>query len=127
MNGQVSLEIDRLELLIKQIHDRSRGLLMKVRQQHRGQPDGSEEVRHDCRFGHTKVEWIGQRVFGCHDPGVVDQDVERWVFRRDASRKGGDRRRVAHISTMEAMPGFAATTSWSYSAPRRATMTMFPD
>jgi hypothetical protein len=52
-------------------------LLEEVRQQRGGEADGAEEVGGDGGIGIGDVSGLGEEVFGAHDAGVVDDDVER--------------------------------------------------
>ena len=52
------------------------GLLQEVRQQGGGEADGAEEVGGDGGLGVGDVSGLREKVFGAHDAGVVDDDVE---------------------------------------------------
>jgi hypothetical protein len=52
------------------------GLLQEVRKQRGGEADWAEEVGGDGGLGVGDVCGLGKDVFGAHDAGVVDDDVE---------------------------------------------------
>ena len=62
-------------------HDGGVGLLLELGEQGRGEADGAEEVGGDDGFGVGGFR-LSQKVFGAHDAGVVDDDVEGGVVLR---------------------------------------------
>ena len=65
------------------------GLLVEVRKQSRGEADGAEEVGGDDGLGVGGVGFV-EEVFGAHDAGVVDDDVEGGEVRGEFLRDGAD-------------------------------------
>jgi len=57
------------------LRDGGRGLLEELRHERGGEPDGAEEVGGNDGLG---VDGGGRlNILGAHDPGVVDEDVQR--------------------------------------------------
>ena len=75
------------------------GLLEELGEQGSGEADGAEEVGGDGCFGVGQglVGRLREEVFGAHDAGVVDDDVEGWVGGGEFGGYGADVGRVFDV------------------------------
>jgi hypothetical protein len=106
-------------------HDGGVGLFEEVRQKRGGEADGAEEVGGDDGVGVGGVGGL-EEVFGAHDAGVVDDDVEGgkpavsfWAKERMPAAS-------SMLRIAEDMPGLAATVSSRTCLRRPAMMTLLP-
>jgi hypothetical protein len=70
-------------------HDGGMGLLEEVREQRGGEADGAEKIGGDDGLGVGGVRGL-EEVFGAHDAGVMDDDVERREVGGELLGEGAD-------------------------------------
>jgi hypothetical protein len=78
------------------VDDRGVGPLHEVVDERVRQPDWAEQVGGDRRFGVGQVARAVQRL-EAHDPGIVDQHIDRRVLGQQPAGEVGDPVRTLHV------------------------------
>ena len=85
------------------------GLFLQVREQGGGETDGAEEIGGDHRFGVGGIWGFGE-VFGTHDTGIVNDDVESGVISDELCGEGANAGDVFYVERCRGHAGVGSNS-----------------